>query len=29
VADDDDWPKELYQRLGYARIGGRYEFTRT
>jgi ribosomal protein S18 acetylase RimI-like enzyme len=29
VADDDDWPKELYERLGYERIGGRYEFTRT
>jgi ribosomal protein S18 acetylase RimI-like enzyme len=29
VADDDDWPKELYERLGYEKIGGRYEFTRT
>jgi ribosomal protein S18 acetylase RimI-like enzyme len=29
VADDDDWPKELYERLGYRKIGGRYEFTRT
>ncbi len=29
VADEDDWPKELYERLGYETIGGRYEFTRS
>jgi ribosomal protein S18 acetylase RimI-like enzyme len=28
IADDDDWPKELYARLGYKSIGRRYEFTR-
>jgi ribosomal protein S18 acetylase RimI-like enzyme len=28
VADDDDWPKELYAKLGYEGIGRRYEFTR-
>jgi ribosomal protein S18 acetylase RimI-like enzyme len=29
VADDDDWPKEMYARLGYEAIGRRFEFTRT
>jgi ribosomal protein S18 acetylase RimI-like enzyme len=29
VADDEDWPKELYARLGYEPIGRRFEFTRT
>jgi ribosomal protein S18 acetylase RimI-like enzyme len=28
VADDEDWPKELYAKLGYEPIGRRYEFTR-
>lgn len=28
VADDDDWPKEMYVRLGFEPIGRRYEFTR-
>lgn len=28
VADDDDWPKELYAKLGYEPIGRRFEFTR-
>jgi ribosomal protein S18 acetylase RimI-like enzyme len=28
VADDDDWPKDLYERLGFEPIGRRYEFTR-
>jgi GNAT superfamily N-acetyltransferase len=28
VADDEDWPKELYARLGYEPIGRRFEFTR-
>jgi ribosomal protein S18 acetylase RimI-like enzyme len=28
VADDEDWPKEMYARLGYQPIGRRYEFTR-
>ena len=28
VADDDDWPKEMYSRLGFAPLGRRYEFTR-
>jgi ribosomal protein S18 acetylase RimI-like enzyme len=28
VADEDDWPKELYAKLGYEPIGRRYEFTR-
>lgn len=28
VADDDDWPKEMYARLGFEPIGRRYEFTR-
>jgi ribosomal protein S18 acetylase RimI-like enzyme len=28
VADDEDWPKEMYARLGYEPIGKRYEFTR-
>ncbi len=29
IADDDDWPKELYAKIGYEPIGMRYEFTRT
>jgi ribosomal protein S18 acetylase RimI-like enzyme len=29
VADDEDWPKELYARLGFEPIGRRYEFTRS
>jgi predicted GNAT family acetyltransferase len=29
VADDEDWPKEMYARLGYEPLGCRYEFTRT
>ena len=29
VADDDDWPKELYARIGYEAIGRRFEFTRS
>jgi ribosomal protein S18 acetylase RimI-like enzyme len=28
VADDDDWPKEMYARLGFEPLGRRYEFTR-
>lgn len=28
VADDEDWPKDLYAKLGYEPIGRRYEFTR-
>lgn len=28
LADDEDWPKELYARLGYEPIGFRFEFTR-
>ena len=28
VADDEDWPKDLYTRLGYEAIGRRFEFTR-
>jgi ribosomal protein S18 acetylase RimI-like enzyme len=28
VADDEDWPKDLYARLGYEPIGRRFEFTR-
>jgi ribosomal protein S18 acetylase RimI-like enzyme len=28
VADDDDWPKEMYTRLGFEPLGRRYEFTR-
>ena len=27
-ADDDDWPKELYRRLGFDTIGRRWDFTR-
>ncbi len=26
VADDDDWPKELYAKLGFAPVGRTYEF---
>jgi len=29
IADDEDWPKELYVKIGYEPIGVRYEFTRT
>ena len=28
VADDDDWPKELYAKLGFDRIGRTWQFTR-
>lgn len=28
VADDEDWPKELYAKLGFEPVGRRYEFTR-
>lgn len=28
VADDEDWPKEMYARLGFEPVGRRYEFTR-
>jgi ribosomal protein S18 acetylase RimI-like enzyme len=28
VADDDDWPKELYERLGFDRIGRTWQFIR-
>jgi ribosomal protein S18 acetylase RimI-like enzyme len=29
IADDEDWPKELYARLGFEPLGRRYEFTRS
>jgi GNAT superfamily N-acetyltransferase len=29
VAADDDWPKELYARLGFERVSSTWEFTRT
>jgi ribosomal protein S18 acetylase RimI-like enzyme len=29
VADDADWPKELYRRLGFAAIGRKWVFLRT
>jgi len=29
IADDEDWPKDLYAKIGYEPIGLRYEFTRT
>jgi GNAT superfamily N-acetyltransferase len=29
IADDEDWPKEMYQRVGFQPIGLRFEFTRT
>jgi ribosomal protein S18 acetylase RimI-like enzyme len=29
VADDDDWPKEMYAGLGFEPLGRRYEFTRS
>lgn len=29
VADDDDWPKDMYARLGFEPLGRRFEFTRT
>ena len=28
VADDEDWPKEMYGQLGFDALGRRYEFTR-
>jgi GNAT superfamily N-acetyltransferase len=28
VADEDDWPKELYERLGFDRIGRTWQFIR-
>ncbi len=28
VADDEDWPKELYGKLGYDELGRVYEFLR-
>jgi predicted GNAT family acetyltransferase len=28
VADDDDWPKYLYEEIGFEPVGRRYEFTR-
>jgi ribosomal protein S18 acetylase RimI-like enzyme len=28
VADDEDWPKEMYGQLGFEALGRRYEFTR-
>jgi ribosomal protein S18 acetylase RimI-like enzyme len=27
IADDEDWPKELYKRLGYKELGYLYDFT--
>jgi ribosomal protein S18 acetylase RimI-like enzyme len=27
IADDEDWPKELYKRLGFEEIGYLYDFT--
>ncbi len=29
LADADDWPRELYRRLGFASIGATHTFTRT
>lgn len=29
IADYDDWPKDLYERLGFSAIGRMWEFTRT
>jgi hypothetical protein len=29
VADDDDWPKQLYERLGFDRIGLDVAFLRS
>jgi GNAT superfamily N-acetyltransferase len=29
VADDEDWPKQMYAALGFEPVGRRYEFTRT
>jgi ribosomal protein S18 acetylase RimI-like enzyme len=29
VADDDDWPKQLYAEIGFEPAGRRFEFTRT
>jgi hypothetical protein len=28
-ADEDDWPRELYRKLGFAVIGRRWRFRRT
>lgn len=28
IADDEDWPKEMYARMGYETIDTRYEYTR-
>jgi predicted GNAT family acetyltransferase len=28
LADEDDWPKELYRRLGFDAIGRNYDFVR-
>ena len=28
AADDDDWPKSLYERVGFDRIGRVWEFQR-
>ena len=28
VADEDDWPKELYERVGFDRIGRTWLFIR-
>lgn len=28
IADDEDWPKEMYARLGYEAVGTRFEYTR-
>jgi len=28
VADDEDWPKELYERLGFEIVGRSYKFIR-
>ncbi len=27
IADEDDWPKLLYAKLGYERVGGSWQFT--
>jgi predicted GNAT family acetyltransferase len=28
IADDEDWPKQLYAELGFEAVGRRSEFTR-
>jgi predicted GNAT family acetyltransferase len=28
IADDEDWPKEMYARMGYETVDTRYEYTR-